>query len=55
MLSEKALKEYMEIYRKEFDVAIDAATAHVQGEKLLRLMDLLLSPVTTISGARMSY
>lgn len=55
MLSEKAVKEYIEIYQREFDVAIDAATAHIQGEKLLRLMDLLLSPVTTVSGVRTNY
>ena len=55
MLSEKALVEYMEIYQREFDVVIDTATAHLQGEKLLRLMDLLLRPVITISGVRTNY
>ena len=55
MLSEKALEEYMEIYQREFDVAIDRDTARIQGEKLLRLMDVLLRPITTVSGTCLNY
>lgn len=55
MLSDKALENYMEISQREFGVAIDRDLARVQGEKLLRLMDVLLQPMTTVSGTRTNY
>ena len=55
MLSDKAVEEYREIYWREFGVSVDATTARGQGEKLLRLMDLLLRPMTTVSGTKIIY
>lgn len=52
MLTNKAIADYQKIYQEEFGLEISPKDALDQGEKLLRLMDLLLRPITTVSGTK---
>ena len=45
-VSPKALKEYKEIYRKQFGKDISDADALEQATKLLRLMEVVYKPMT---------
>lgn len=45
MLSQQAISEYQEIYKKTFEKEIDAVEAASQGEKLLRLFRVICKPV----------
>lgn len=45
MLSQQAISEYMEIYKKSFGEEISTDEATNQGEKLLRLFKLIYRPV----------
>jgi hypothetical protein len=45
MISDKALKEYKEIYKKKFGKEIDDATAMEQATKLLALVNAVYRPI----------
>ena len=45
MISDKALQEYKEIYRKKFGTDIDDATAMEQATSLLTLVNAVYRPI----------
>lgn len=45
MISDKALQEYKEIYKKKFGVDIDDATAMDQATNLLTLVNAVYRPI----------
>ncbi len=45
MISDKALQEYKEIYKKKFGTEIDNATAMEQATNLLTLMNAVYRPI----------
>lgn len=42
MLSDKAIKEYKKIFKKEFGQILSDDEARIQGERLVRLFALLI-------------
>ena len=46
MISQEALKEYKEIYKKEFGKDISDAEALEQATRLLRLIEIIYKPMT---------
>jgi len=46
MLSESQIKQFQELYKKHFGREISQSEAIDQGEKLIRLMELVYRPMT---------
>jgi hypothetical protein len=46
MISEKALKEFKEIYKKEFDIELSDKDALEKATKLLNLMRAVYGPIS---------
>jgi hypothetical protein len=46
MISEKALKEFKAIYKKEFDIELSDQDALESATKLLRLVEIIYKPMT---------
>lgn len=45
MLSEKAVKEYQELYKREFGVELSNEKAREEAEKLIRLFQVIYRPI----------
>lgn len=51
-ISDQQLDRFIEIYRKNFGITIDRATALEKGAKLVRLMEIIYKPMTKDEFAR---
>lgn len=45
MLSEKAIKEYKEVYKEQFGVELSGEEAREQAERLMRLFKAIAKPI----------
>jgi len=45
ILSKKAVEEYQQLYKKEFEIELSYKTAELEGIKLLRLFKIICKPI----------